>query len=465
MRTKDILLKQAVIRLSAIFLVLSITACTKFLDKKRSNSLNTPQTIEDLQAILDDGISMNQKMTPSYGQASSDDYFLPQLTYDARPTESQSSYTWKPFNYSNNGSGNDWARCYTAVFNANFCLEKINDIALSSQNEAKWKNVKGSALFFRSFSFLMAVWNHSKAYDESTATSDLGIALRLGSDFNVPSVRSSVKDAYDRIILDAKEAVSYLPNLPLHTYRPSKCAAYGLLARSYLSMRVYDSAFRYANLALSIKSDLINYNGDADFLGISATAPLKLFNKETIFYTEMNLALGIHTNAYAKIDTVLYSSYASNDIRKGAFFSANGGYYIFKGSYTQSIASFFTGIATDELYLICAECKARSGDKDAALTNLNNLLAKRITTASFVPVTATSAQDALSKVLVERRKELLYRGLRWIDIKRLNKEGANIIPQRLVNGQTISLQPNDNFYALPLPTDIINITGMPQNPI
>jgi starch-binding outer membrane protein, SusD/RagB family len=55
------------------------------------------------------------------------------------------------------------------------------------------------------------------------------------------------------------------------------------------------------------------------------------------------------------------------------------------------------------------------------------------------------------------------RGLRWIDIKRLNKEGAGIVLKRLIGDKTYTLQPNDPRYALPLPADIILNTGMQQN--
>jgi len=58
----------------------------------------------------------------------------------------------------------------------------------------------------------------------------------------------------------------------------------------------------------------------------------------------------------------------------------------------------------------------------------------------------------------------LFRGLRWIDIKRLNKEGAGIIPIHSLGMQQFSLIPNDNKYALPIPSDIIKMTGMQQNP-
>ena len=55
------------------------------------------------------------------------------------------------------------------------------------------------------------------------------------------------------------------------------------------------------------------------------------------------------------------------------------------------------------------------------------------------------------------------RGLRWMDLKRLNKEGANIVLKRVTEDKEYTLLPNSNFYALPIPEDIIQLTGMPRN--
>jgi len=82
----------------------------------------------------------------------------------------------------------------------------------------------------------------------------------------------------------------------------------------------------------------------------------------------------------------------------------------------------------------------------------------------FQPFTAASTGEALALVLKERRKELLFRGLRWMDIKRLNKEGAGINITRVVNGMRYTLEPGDPRFALPLPADVIDASGMPQNP-
>jgi len=55
------------------------------------------------------------------------------------------------------------------------------------------------------------------------------------------------------------------------------------------------------------------------------------------------------------------------------------------------------------------------------------------------------------------------RTLRYTDLKRLNKEGANITLTRFIKGQTYTLLPNDPRYALPIPDDVIQVSGMPQN--
>jgi hypothetical protein len=153
-----------------------------------------------------------------------------------------------------------------------------------------------------------------------------------------------------------------------------------------------------------------------------------------------------------------------NDLRKTIFFKSNGnGSYAFKGNYT-GIDGIFSGIATDELYLMKAECLARQGKAGESLNVLNALLITRYKNGLFTPVTAVNATDALQKILAERRKELVMRCIRWMDVKRLNAEGAGIVLKRKINGVMYTLAPNSNRYALPIDDDVIRVTGMEQNP-
>jgi starch-binding outer membrane protein, SusD/RagB family len=437
-------------------------SCKKYLDIKPDSKLAVPASPDDLQAILDYTNVMNLQTTPSLGESSADDYFLLGSTYGSFVEGFRNVYTWRVKEY--NYFPNDWSNAYSPVFNANFCLDQVEKLAATGNSKLKWENIKGSALFYRSYYFMHLLWAFSKAYDPASFNKDLGIVLRLGSDFNVPSKRASVKECYDRVIQDAKLAATYLPEYPLHVMRPSKGAAYGLLAKAYLSMRVYDSAYKYGDLCLKINNELIDYNGDPDINGsIGADIPFKRFNKETIFYSEMTANSFIISPGWAKTDTLLYSMYDSNDLRKTAFFIPVSGYYSFKNIYTGGNYYYFSGIATDEIYLIKAECLAREGNTAAAMDALNSLLIKRWKAGTFIPLSASNASEALNIILKERRKELLMRGVRWMDIKRLNKEGANIKLVRKIGGQVYTLEPNANYYALPLPADIIKASGIPQN--
>ncbi len=451
-------------KINLITILLFITtlslSCRKYLDKKVNSSLVVPSTVKDLQALLDN-FGLINAVTPCFGEASADDYFLLESRYNTYGGDKNAlTYIWEKPEYI---FPNDWDRASQPIYYTNLCLERIEDIPKSTMNPNEWNNVKGMSLFVRSYYFSQLAWTFAKAYDKTTAQSDLGIILRLGSDFNVPSVRSSVEETYNRIISDTKEAITYLPSTPINPGRPSKAAAYGLLSRVYMSMREYDSAYKYTDLCLSVKNELLDFNDPADVEVNAPMIPFKLFNKEVIFHSSMSTDfLTIISNSASFVDTTLYNSYKIEDLRKIAFFRPSAGYFLRKRTYTGG-ATIFTGIATDEIYLNKAECLVRLGKIDQGMGVLNTLLAKRYTINSFVPLEAEDIETALEIILLERRKELISRGLRWIDIKRLNKEGREIIPTRFLHGEFIKLPPNDPRYALPFPADIIALTGIPQN--
>lgn len=442
---------------------ISFISCKKYLDEKPDKKLVVPATLQDLQAILDNNNQINQFKNNGVGEASADNYYLNDNDFSALYFLSDRSvYTWdKEIFYDNPPGNNEWSDLYSIVYKANVVLASINNIEKTDQNALAWENVKGSACFLRGYSFSILARNYAKVYDKNTSSTDMGIPLRLGTDFNEKSTRASVEQTYKQIIKDLKDAISLLPETPRHVMRPSRRAAYALLSRVYLFMQDYVDAGLYADSALAINKTLMDYNNDPS-IDPNSPAPFMKFNPEVIFHAEG--ILDPLYNSVANIDSLLYASYESNDLRKTLFFNDHlNGTFGFKGNYTADV-TIFDGIAADEVYLTRAECYARTGNKDSALSYLNSLLVKRWKAGTFIPVTVGDDQSALNKILIERRKELLMRDLRWMDIKRLNKEGANISLLRIVNGITYTLKPNDNKFALPLPATIIQISGMDQNP-
>lgn len=443
-----------------LFVCFLIPGCKKYLEEKQDQKLTVPDTVQDLQSLLDNWYTINQNF-PEAGELSSDDYFLTYSDWSSRREYIRRTYTWEEDRLFEPGTNNGWGNSYYNAYIANTVLYHIPNVRKTTANESEWNNTKGSANFLRGICFAQLAWIWSLAYDEMTSETEMGIPLRLDPDFNTLSTRSTVKQTYDQIINDLKEAANYLPETPTHVIRPSKAAAYGWLARVYLSMRKYDSALIYSSKYLDRYSELLDFNS----FDSSSDDPISSFNTEVIYHSLMNTPV---SSSRIRIDSTLYNSYKENDLRKVIFFKSNGnGTYRFKGSYDGSNygGNAFNGIATDEIYLIRAECFARRGDKDAALNDLNTLMEKRWkNNGTWIPFTTASSQDALIIILQERRKELIQRGLRWADIKRLNKEGANIILKRELNSTVYILSPNSPRYALPIPEDVIAITGMIQNP-
>jgi tetratricopeptide (TPR) repeat protein len=439
-----------------ITIVLSLCSCKKYLDAKPNKSLVVPHTIQDLQALLDN-TGVNNAYYPFTLDIGVDDYYITTADWQSRPATEKNGYIWEADVFNENPA-NAWTTGYTIVYNNNVVLDELKKLEKTTSTNAEINNIKGQALFFRSFAFYNLLQVFAKPYSADSAAIHWGIALRLDADLNKPTKRATLKESYDQLIADTKQAAGLLPVTPLYKTRPSKPAAYAFLARAFLSMSDYDNAYRYADSALQLYNTLLDYNS----LNASAVNPVPQFNGEDIFHSIYASTLTLNVNS--RVDSLLFNTYADNDLRRSVFFKNNtDGSYSFKGGYDGSRLSF-NGIAVDELYLTRAECMARAGNISTALNDLNMLLVKRWKTGTFIPYSAINAADALNKILLERRKELLMRGLRWTDLRRLNKESQFATTLvRVVGGQTYYLYPNDNRYVVPIPALIIQMTGIPQN--
>lgn len=450
-------------RLSTIvFFLFAITciACKKdWLEARPDNKLIVPSTVADYQALLDQSTTLFNRNQPSLIEISSGDFFIDLAAFNNQSAPSATSYIWDADIYQG-GVTTDWNAPYQRVLNANIVLEGIEKVIPATSEQADWNNVKGSALFYRSFDFYHLAQQFCKTYDSASASQDMGIPLRVTSDINQAYGRGTVQQTYDQIIADLTQAVPLLPATALYKTRPSKVTAYALLGRAYLVMGNYVKAFAYTDSALAIYSKLMDYNN----LTLTANNPFPPLNDETIFEARL-YNLGIFGTSILRVEKSLLRMYHKDDLRLRGFFRPNGVDSSFKGSYTQSLI-LFGGIATDELYLMRAECSARKGDTAAALKDLNDLMRNRWNKAVPYPrITATSADDALVKILQERRKELCFRGIRWTDLRRLNKDPRFAVTlTRTLGSNTYTLPPNSIRYVFPIPDAEIRLSGIEQNP-
>ncbi|MFN0292538.1 RagB/SusD family nutrient uptake outer membrane protein [Pedobacter helvus] len=451
-------------------MVLLLAACSKsnFLDKKPSMDIVVAKTLTDFNNLLENTTIIRR--TGSLAQMSADDYIIPDFAVwqGLSNNMQRNSYIWAKDIYGGDNGILDWNALYTSVFYANAVLDGLESAAEKSTAQGQY--LKGWALFVRAYAFYDLTRNFCKAYDAGTAATDLGIPLRSTSAIEHIAQRATLQESYDRILGDLKLAETLLPaeRPSANLNRPSKIAVDALMARIYLDMRNYSLAETYADKCLGRYSTLIDYNT----VSPTAAVPFSTTNDELIYNTHQipyNAEItGALPSLAAKISPELLGLYDKDDLRLPIYFAftaATNSYSIKSGYYGAGLYPF-TGLATDEVYLIKAECLARRNEPDLAMERLNSLLIRRFPNTAakpYQPLVATSSLDALDKILLERRKELVWRGIRWHDLKRLNKEGANITLSRTLNGVVYTLPPNDPRWVFPIPDEEISESGIRQN--
>jgi len=439
-------------------LILSSIACEhKFLDEKPSSNIIRPQTLDDLESLLDNDWVIN--VTGVLKRVSSDEYYiLNEQTWKSLPWATQrNAYIWQEDLYQGETGIKDWDYLYRVVFYANSVLGELEEINVDDIQRSK--DLKGKALFIRAFANYDLVNTFANFYNPETADLDLGIPIRLSADINKVEQRSSVKACYQHIITDLEESLSLIvsgPPDPLRT-RPSKAAAYALLAKVYLNMANYQNALEATNKTL----ELYSYVTDFNTLDLSSEQPFRNNYNDIIYYTTqvqdftITSGVGPLTANYISIDTLLLSSYdASIDLRFPVFFSVadNGNYYrkMMFGSRLVNLYPF-TGLATDEIFLIKAECETRLGKDDQAKKTLLSFLEKRFIKGYRPNLNNLNNKELLERVFEERKKELIWRSTRWSDIKRLSRDGEELVLTRIIGENHYELKSNSPRFIFPIP--------------
>ncbi|SEN96681.1 Starch-binding associating with outer membrane [bacterium A37T11] len=444
--------------LSLLILALSIFAssCKKYLDAKPDKSLVIPESLNDLQALLDNDQTINRQ-DPIAGDVGCDDYYINASFLPNISTLFQGVYNWNPgvrFDA-------DWQNNYTKIYMANTVLDNIDRVS-ESNRESSYSSIKGAAYFVRGWSLFSAAQIYTVPFENGKNDESLGMPFKKTSDINDPTVRSTLKNTYDWIANDLKAACQYLPAINSPATRPSKAAAYAALACVYLQMQEWKLAESYADSSLKIENTLLDFNT----LDSNSRTPITNGNIEMLYQSRLTYTTVFSTTG-CRVDSLLYLSYQQNDLRKNIFYQANvDGTHYFKGQYDGNTSqTLFSGISVDEMYLIKAECAARLNDLKEASSILNGLLVKRYKSGSFQPYNFIEQVEALTTILHERRKELAFRGnRRWWDLRRLNLEPAFAITiKRSIDGTISELPPNDLRYALLIPESAVTLSGAQQN--
>ena len=199
--------------------------------------------------------------------------------------------TFKLYDYSRNIASSTteytWELGYRVIGNCN----KINEIIQGLGNESTREQtiMMGENYYLRALSYFLLVNEFAQPYSNNP-TQNPGLPLKLTSDPNdLPQSRSTVAEVYDQVVLDLKDAITYLTlqqgETPKSNIYATKEAAEALLARVYLYMENWDGAWEMANKVIT--SGRFELERGNRFATYSQLIPED--NKETIFAVRRTL--------------------------------------------------------------------------------------------------------------------------------------------------------------------------------
>lgn len=448
-----------------------LTGCNDFLDIKPKGE-KIPTTVSDYETLLN--YESVQKVSDTYPAYLTDDVFLPDVA-EGTATPGLNSvdqsirnlYLFKKEVFGDAQDDGFWFASYNRIYYYNTVIDNIMNA--DGSDEQQKLSIRAEALISRALEYLYLVNGYAKYYDVRTAESDPGVPLILDEDISKKNlVRASVKDVYAQIQSDLQTA---LPNLPMqakgNAFRASKAAGYGVLAKMYLYMGNYAEALKAANEVLEINNSLLDLKKYAVVKPQSSigrtNVPQDIDNPENIYIKFAPYVYGLSSKVFGS--DKLISLFSEDDMRLQVYFTKNfrnipTDKYVWAPYLRANLA-----VSSPEIYLIAAECEARGGSVERAMSLINKLRDNRI--KNNTPLVAIDRSDALQKVLEERRRELAMSGMvRYIDLKRLNKESQFAKTVTHVTGEgTFSLEPNSPLYVLPIPAKVMrfNKNSMKQN--
>ncbi|MGN6417746.1 MAG: RagB/SusD family nutrient uptake outer membrane protein [Pseudobacter sp.] len=347
--------------------------------------------------------------------------------------------------------------------------------------------LKAEAMLNRAWTYFMLINYFAKPYNASTAASDPGFPIITAADVTQTSyARASVQEVYDFIISDLNFAIGNLPQNTAAAVRGSKAAAEGMLGKVYVFMGRFSEALPFLNNALahlpaSFNMSLIDYNvvlapGGAwgyttnsqytYVTGPSQNNQEAMISKYLVNYNALNYSSLL-------LSKEAYELFGADDMRRKLFSRYPYGSTI---AYTtpdvyRRIGGMiaYIGLNLPDVYLLKAECEARTNAIADAQATLETFRKKRMPAAS-APVTITDRNDLTKFVIEERIREFALEGHRWFDMRRLSVDplfSSNQYTHKLIlaNGtvETYPLKP-ERFLIRFSPKMMAANPGWTNNP-
>ena len=457
--------------LTAFIALCLLASCNDFVDVvPKGNTI--PETVDDLGKMMaDGGMSLTNPMASfSYSnlfiEGYSDDYTASEnpnsvyYTIHKNTTMFANVLTWADYIFTIAEDDYNWNGLYHSNYVTNYVLANIDNAEEGidyNRNE-----VKGQALVHRAMNFFLLVNLYAKQYDPATAGTDLGVPLILEPDINNQYPRATVAKVYEQILGDLTEALELLTvDVPEYNNVPGRATAYALRARVHLWMQNYDDAYADATEALKLRSDIIDYNTCSLLMpgipayGVNGYLTIPQMNPEIMYsrYRTERSNLQFSQKMMDIIDT-------ENDLRYTLFYGAyEAAGMLDPMSWTRINHS---GIDISEVWLTKAEAALRKSAPDIAeaIEALDYVRDRRYLNPNYTAA-PTDPDALLTEILNERRREITFTEMSFLDHKRQNADPKTARPmERTVWGETYTLPVGDPRWQLPIPLNVCNLNPL-----
>lgn len=358
---------------------------------------------------------------------------------------------------------------YQIIRSCNFVLEK--SIQYRNDDPGRADAMMGQAYALRAISHFLLVNFFAQAYNFTADASHPGVAYITSSDWTASvKGRNTVKEVYENLISDLKQAIALLPANSGTTLTFNRNAAIALLARVYLFKGDWVPAKNLARqIGAAVPIMTTNY-------------PAKLFTREE---TEALFQIPPSTSAAGTYATTFESVFFRQSIQFRATSDiaiilnedpldarkvwvtqpSSGNWNITKFPVsvvpevpTAALSYYQTVIRSSEMFLTAAEAYAQLNNVDSARFYLD-AIRKRANPAALPTVASGSA--LLEAIYKERRKELAFEGLRMFDLLRWKK---GVSRQDPLNSEAKDLPYPSNKAIAPIPGLDVKLSGLTQNP-
>lgn len=450
----------------------TLGACNDFLDETPKGTL-IPKTVNDFGLILEDNdvyLGSNKiNAGPTIVSMLDDDV---QVTDSARKLTRYNqfalrAYRWEDNFYTQSEDDENYNDFYHCIYLCNYILNNLEEAQEGGTFTKEY--VRGAARFHRAFAYFCLVNMYAPHWDAETAETDLGVPLVLEADINQQPERATVAKVYEQILEDLAVADTCLNEMEAYVYRPTIAAVQALYARIYLYQGRYAECWQAARQAREITGEPDDYNQYSLWDGEGGNPDNGI---DGLGWNEWDLpdiiifkgggSEPLYSQDYNLSDELIALFDKDTDLRWQLFVTDyDYDQYYTPGSDEPRITSFQypnnPGPNVGEMWITEAEALCREGDIDGALYALNTLARKRHVEGTYVDETERDPEKLLQLILDERRRECMFKGTRWFDLKRLNKDPrfAKTVTHEYL-GETYTLEPNSPHYVLPFPLKVIN---------